>query len=118
MLCYPERSKARSKDPAEKSTGMPRDSSTWLGMTGENYHDLWRKRMALGIVDDPALDCALCALGTSRIEAATVVCVRAPTSSARGNRQSAAACHKIWFAIAWACAGDRQSGATALGLLL
>jgi len=23
---------------------------------------------------------------------------------------------QIWFAIAWACAGDRQSGATALGL--
>ena len=23
---------------------------------------------------------------------------------------------KIWFAIAWPCAGDRQSGATALGL--
>ena len=33
-----------------------------------------------------------------------------------GNRQSAAAHYKIWFAIAWACAGDRQSGATALGL--
>jgi len=29
-----------------------------------------------------------------------------------------AAHHKIWFAIAWACAGNRQSGATALGLHL
>ena len=26
--------------------------------------------------------------------------------------------HKIWFAIARACTGDRQSGATALGLHL
>src|SRR6476659_7280944 len=116
MLCHPERSEAQPRDPAEKSTGMPRDSSPSLGMTGKNYHVAWGKRMALGIVDDPALDCALCALGTSRIEAATVVCVRAPTAAARGNRQSAAACHKMWFAIAWACAGDCESGATALGL--
>src|SRR5260370_11603034 len=74
--------------------------------------------MALGIVDDPALDCALCALGTSRIEAATVVCVRAPAASARGNRQSATACHKIWVAIACTCAGDCEPSATAPGLHL
>src|SRR6476646_9342121 len=118
MLCHPERSEAQSRDPAEKPTGMPRDSSTSLGMTGKNYHDLWRKRMALGIVDDPALDCALCALGTSRIEAAAAVCFRATAPAARGNRQSATAHRKIWFVVAWACAGDRQSGATTLGLHL
>ena len=78
--------------------------------------DLWRTRMALGIVAHPALDCALCALGTSRFEAAAAVCFRATVAAARGNRQSAAAHYQIWFAIAWACAGDRQSGATALGL--
>ena len=77
-----------------------------------------RTRMALGIVAHPALDCALCALGTSRIEAAAAVRFRATAAAARGNRQSATAHRKIWFVIAWACAGDRQSGATALGLHL
>src|SRR6478672_1650609 len=118
MLCHPERSEAQSRDPAEKPTAMGRDSSTLLGMTGKKYYDLWRTRMALGIVAHPALDCALCALGTSRFEAAPAVCFRAIVAAARGNRQSAAAHYQIWFAIAWACAGDRQSGATALGLHL
>src|SRR5580765_329626 len=116
MLCHPERSEAQSRNPAEKSTGMSRDSSTSLGMTRKKYHDFRRTSMALGIVARPALDCALCALGTSRIEAAAVVCIYAPAAAARGNRQSSAAHYKVWFAIAWACAGDCQSGATALGL--
>src|SRR5512132_3093726 len=116
MLCHPERSEAQSRDPAEKPTAMPREPSTSLGMTGKKYHDFWRTRMALGIVAHSALNCALCARGTSRTEAAAAVCFRATVASARWNRQSAAADHKICFAIAWACAGDRQSGAIALGL--
>src|SRR6478672_2310289 len=116
MRWHPKRSEAQLRDPAERPTAMPRDSSTSLGMTGRNYHELWRTRMALGIIARPALDCSVCALGTSRSETAAVVCVRALAAAARWKRQSAAAHHKIWFAVAWACVGDCQSGATALGL--
>ena len=50
------------------------------------------------------------------LQAVAAVRFRAPSAAARGNRQSAAAHHKIWFTVAWACSGHRQSGATALGL--
>jgi hypothetical protein len=41
--------------------------------------------MALGIIARPGFDCTVCALGTPRIEAIAVVCVRTPAAAARGN---------------------------------
>ena len=72
--------------------------------------------MALGIVGDPALDRPVCARGGSRAQAIATIRFRAPSAATRGDGQPAAAYREIWFAAAWACAGNRQSRATALGL--
>src|SRR5438034_10691859 len=91
--------------------------NSWLLAIGNwQSHDLWRTRMALGIVARSAFGCTLCACGASRAQAPAGVRFRALAATACRNRESAAAHYKIWSPVAWTFPGHYQSGATASAL--
>ena len=72
--------------------------------------------MALGIVARPAASCLVFPRGESRTRAAAAIRFGPPAAAAGRHSEPAAAHHEIWVAVVRTFAGNRESGATAMGL--
>src|SRR5438445_11709601 len=107
---------ARRPTPNVQRPIVGLSSNRQLAIGNWQSHDLWRTRMALGIVARSAFDCTLSACGASRAQAPAGVRFRVLAATACRNRESAAAHNQIWSPVAWTFPGHYQSGATALGL--